>query len=390
MPVINSIAARKEEMTAWRRDLHAHPELGFEEVRTSAIVAEKLASWGIEVHRGLAKTGVVGVLKGRTDGGRTIGLRADMDCLPMQEVNDFAHKSTAPGRMHACGHDGHTTMLLGAAQYLAETRNFDGTVHFIFQPAEEGGGGGDVMVREGLFDRFPCDEVYGLHNWPLLPAGTVGVRPGPMMAAADMFDIRIHGVGGHAAIPQTAKDPVVIAAQLVGALQTLVSRNTNPMDAAVLSITQIHTGSTHNVIPDEAYLNGTVRTFRPEVQAMMVAGIRRIVDGIAAAFDVVIDIDYQYGYPATVNHAEQAETAARVAETVVGEGNVQRDVEPSLGGEDFAYLLNARPGAYLFLGQAGGASGAMIHNPHYDFNDEVLPLGASLLAGLVETQLKAG
>jgi hippurate hydrolase len=246
------------------------------------------------------------------------------------------------------------------------------------------------MVREGLFDRFPCDEVYGLHNWPLLPAGTVGVRPGPMMAAADMFDIRIRGVGGHAAIPQSAKDPVVIAAQLVGALQTLVSRNTNPMDSAVLSITQIHTGSTHNVIPDEAYLNGTVRTFRPEVQEMMVAGIRRIVDGIAAAFDVAIEIDYQYGYPATVNHAEQAETAARVAEAVVGAGNVQRDVEPSLGGEDFAYLLNARPGAYLFLGQAGGASGAMIHNPHYDFNDEVLPLGASLLASLVESQLKAG
>uniref|UniRef100_UPI0037843CEE amidohydrolase n=1 Tax=Inquilinus sp. TaxID=1932117 RepID=UPI0037843CEE len=259
-----------------------------------------------------------------------------------------------------------------------------------FQPAEEGGGGGEVMVQEGLFDRFPCDEVYGLHNWPLLPVGTIGVRPGPMMAAADMFDIRIRGVGGHAAIPQAAKDPVVIAAQLVGALQTLVSRNANPMESAVLSITQIHTGTTHNVIPDEAYLNGTVRTFRPEVQEMIVAGIRRIADGIAAAFDVAIEVDYQYGYPATVNHAEQAETAAQVAETIVGAGNVQRDVEPSMGGEDFAYLLNARPGAYLFLGQARAAGDTMVHNPHYDFNDEVLPLGSSLLATLVESQLKAG
>ena len=388
MPVINSIADRKEEMTAWRRDIHAHPELGFEEVRTSAIVAEKLASWGIEVHRGWAKTGVIGVLKGRTDSGRSIGLRADMDCLPMDEVNDFPHRSTVPGKMHACGHDGHTTMLLGAAQYLAETRNFDGTVHFIFQPAEEGGGGGEVMVKEGLFDKFPCDEVYGLHNWPLMPAGVIGVRPGPMMAAADMFEIKIRGVGGHAAIPQKAKDPVVIAAQLVTALQTLVSRNANPMDAAVLSVTQIHTGTTHNVIPDEASLTGTVRTFRAEVQEMIVAGMRRIIDGIGAAFGVSIVMDYQYGYPATVNHADQAEYAALAAAKIVGDANVQRDVEPSLGGEDFAYLLNARPGAYLFLGQAGGASDAMVHNPHYDFNDEVLPLGASLLATLVEEQLK--
>jgi amidohydrolase len=390
MPVINSIAARQEAMAAWRHDIHAHPETGYEEVRTAALVAEKLESWGIAVHRGIARTGVVGVLKGRTDSGRAIGLRADMDALPMEETNPhLPYRSTVPGKFHGCGHDGHTTMLLGAAQYLAETRNFDGTVHFLFQPAEEGGGGGALMVREGLFDRFPCDEVYALHNWPQLPAGTVGIRTGPMMAAADMFTLTVRGRGGHAAIPHRAADPVVTAAHLVTALQTLVSRNVDPLDSAVLSVTQIHTGSAHNVIPDLAVLTGTVRTFRPEVKTAMVAGLRRIADGIAAAFDCTVALDYQDGYPPTVNPAETAALAAEIAGRIVGPERVRQDIEPSMGAEDFAYLLRERPGAYLFVCQASSPGAPMVHNPHYDFNDEILPVGASILAALAESRLKA-
>jgi amidohydrolase len=388
MPVINSIAAIADDMAAWRHDIHAHPETAYKEVRTSALVAAKLESWGIEVHRGIAETGLVGVLRGRP-GSRSIGLRADMDALPMEEFNDFEYRSQNPGAFHGCGHDGHTTMLLGAARYLAETRNFDGTVHFIFQPAEEGGGGGARMVQEGLFERFPCDEIYALHNWPLLPFGTIGVRPGPVMAATDTFDVRITGRGGHAAIPHKTVDPVVVAAQLITAFQTLVSRSTNPMDSAVLSVTRVVAGSAYNVIPDDAALYGTVRTFRPETRDEMEAGMARICAGVGAAFGATAALKYQRGYPSTVNHEIEAEIAASVAGEIVGDENVRRDVEPSMGGEDFSYMLEKRPGAYLFVGQGGGRHSCMVHNPHYDFRDELLPVGASLLSRLAETRLKA-
>ncbi len=388
MPVLNSIAAMREEMTEWRRDFHAHPELAFEEVRTSDIVAEKLASWGIEVHRGLAKTGVVGVLKGQGDGDGAIGLRADMDALPMTEENDVPHKSTTPGKFHGCGHDGHTTMLLGAAKYLAETRNFAGTVHFIFQPAEEGGGGGNVMVQEGLFDRFPCDEIYGVHNWPSIPAGQIGVRTGPIMAATDTFDIQVRANGGHAAMPHLCTDPVVIASQLVSAFQPLVSRETDPVDSAVLTVTQIKAGSAYNVIPEDASLAGTVRTFRKETQEMIRDGMARICRGFSEAFGADIAFAFNHGYPTTVNHDAETEIAAGVAAQVVGEENVRRDVSPVMGGEDFSYMLNQRPGAYLWVGQSGGPSSCSVHNPRYDFNDAILPIGASFFATMVETRLK--
>ena len=388
MPVINSIAALKDDMTAWRRDIHAHPETAFEEVRTSELVAARLGEWGIEVHRGIARTGVVGVLRAGNGGGRTIGLRADMDALPMTEENDVPYRSRHPGKFHGCGHDGHTTMLLGAAKHLAETRNFDGTVNFIFQPAEEGHGGGRLMVEEGLFERFPCDEVYALHNWPDLPAGQIAVRPGPMMAAADQFDIRIKAKGGHAAMPHLCKDPVVIAAQMIAAFQTLVSRQTDPVDAAVISVTQVHIGSAYNVIAEEAWMAGTVRTFRPETQEMIHTDMARIAQGIGLAFGADVNFEYRAGYPATINHPAQSETAAAVAGLVVGDTNVRRDVQPVMGAEDFSYMLQARPGAYIWVGQAGGASSCFVHNPRYDFNDEILPIGASMFATLVETQLK--
>lgn len=388
MPIINSIAALKDEMTGWRRDIHAHPETAFEEVRTSALVAEKLESWGVEVHRGLGKTGVVGVLRGRGDGGRTIGLRADMDALPMTEENDVPWKSTVPGKFHGCGHDGHTSMLLGAAKYLSETRNFDGIVHFIFQPAEEGAGGGRAMVEEGLFDKFDCDEVYALHNWPELQAGTVGLRPGPIMAAADKFDVTIRARGGHAAMPHKANDPVVIAAQIIQAYQTLVSRQTDPLKSAVITVAQIHAGSTYNVIAEEASLSGTLRSFDPEVREYLTAGMERLAKGIARAFEAEAEFVFHEGYPATVNHDAQTEKAAAVARDVVGADKVSMDAEPSMGAEDFSFMLNARPGAYMFLGQAGGPSACNVHNPRYDFNDEILPIGASLLASLVESGLK--
>jgi len=390
MPVLNSIAAMQDDMTAWRRDFHMHPELGFEEFRTSDIVAEKLASWGIEVTRGIAGTGVVGTLRGDGGGTRSIGLRADMDCLPMEEENDFAHRSRNPGRMHACGHDGHTTMLLGTARYLAETRNFDGTVHFIFQPAEEGLGGGRKMVQEGLFERFPCDEVYGIHNWPLLPAGQIAVRPGPIMAAADQFDLVVTGNGAHGAMPHLGVDPVHIGAQIVVALQGLVSRATDPLDSAVLSVTKFHAGSAYNVIPGEARLAGTVRTFRPETRDRLEQGIGTVARAIATSMGGTAELEYRRGYPATINHAHETERAASVAAEVFGAENVVRDADPTMGAEDFSYMLNARPGAYVWLGQSGGPSGCMVHNPRYDFNDAVLPLGASFFATLVERLMPRG
>jgi len=393
MPIINRIADFHDEMTAWRRDLHAHPETAFEEFRTSGIVAAKLEEWGIEVHRGLGGTGVVGTLRGGNAQGsasgndKVIALRADMDALNMEEQNSFPHASKIPGKMHGCGHDGHTTMLLGAAKYLAETRNFDGTVHFIFQPAEEGKGGADKMIKDGLFDLFPCREVYGMHNWPELPAGTIAVRNGPIMAAADQFDIRVRGNGAHGAMPHHGIDPVVVGAHIVTALQSLVSRNTDPLRSAVVSVTQIHGGSTYNVIPAEVTLSGTVRTFETEVQDRIEAGLRRVASSTAEAFGAVAEIEYRRNYPATVNTVDETGFAADVAAEVVGPGNVVYDPAPSMGAEDFAFMLRERPGSYVWIGQAGGPSGCMVHNPRYDFNDEILPVGASYWAKLVESAL---
>ncbi len=387
MAIINRIAEFHAEMTAWRRDIHRHPETAFEEKRTAEIVAEKLASFGIEVHRGLAGTGVVGTLKGRAANGRAIGLRADMDALHVHEVNGFSHKSVNEGRMHACGHDGHTTMLLGAAKYLAETRNFDGTVHFIFQPAEENEGGGRVMVEEGLFQKFPVESVYGLHNWPGMPVGQFAVRPGPMMAAYDVFEIVVTGKGSHAAMPHQGIDTVVVASQIVNALQTISSRNTNPLDSVVVSVTQIHGGDTWNVIPEQVTLRGTTRSFRVEVQDRIEPSIRRIAEGICSAMGAAMTLRYERRYPPTVNSVNETETAAVVAAEVAGLANVHRDPTPSMGSEDFAFLLQARPGCYIWMGNGSDEGDRRLHSPHYDFNDDALPVGASYWAKLVETIL---
>ncbi|TCZ59701.1 M20 aminoacylase family protein [Roseicella aquatilis] len=390
MPIINRIADFAPEMTEWRQDFHAHPELGFEEHRTSDIVARKLESWGIEVHRGLATTGLVGVLRNGTSG-RSIGLRADMDCLPMQEQTGLPHASTVPGRMHACGHDGHTATLLGAAKYLAETRNFDGTVHFIFQPAEEGGGGGNVMVQEGLFDRFPCDSVYGIHNDPTLPLGEAKVVPGVILAASDRVSITLRGVGGHAARPHVTVDPVLVGAHVLVALQALVARRTDPLDSAVLSITMFHAGSAMNVIPDVAELKGTVRTLLPETRDMMERLIAQVTENTAAAHGATAEVVYTRLYPATVNHEAETARAAQAAAKVLGESRVIRDAPPIMGGEDFSFMLLKRPGAFVMMGQKGPEKGGVpVHHPEYDFNDEMLPVGASYFAALVEQELKRG
>ena len=386
---VERIRGYHAELTQIRRDLHANPELAFEETRTSSLVVEYLKKLGIEVHTGLAKTGVVGVIRGKKSGGRGIGLRADMDCLPLHESNSFDYKSRVQGRMHACGHDGHTTMLLGAARYLAETRNFDGTAYLIFQPAEEGGGGGEVMVKEGLFERFPASEVYALHNWPGLPPGKIAVGAGPMMAATDEVQITVRGKGGHAALPHLAVDPVVATAHVITALQTVASRNVEPVDAIVVSVCAMQTSQlgAYNVIPDSVKLMGTVRTFRPETRTLAEKRIKEIVQGVAAALGASAEIEYRRGYPATVNSAREAEFAARVGERIFGAGGVVRDPDPTMGGEDFSYMLQARPGAYVFLGQGGGPNNCYLHNPGYDFNDEVIPLGAGYLAALVEESM---
>jgi amidohydrolase len=376
------------ELTAFRRDLHAHPELGFEEKRTAQRVAAALRAAGVdEVHEGIGKTGVVGVVHGaRRTGEHAIGLRADMDALPMIEENDFAWRSCARGMMHGCGHDGHTTMLVGAARYLAETRRFDGSAVLIFQPGEEGFAGAKAMIDDGLFDRFPVDAVYAMHNWPSLPAGHVGVNPGPMMAAADRIEIVVHGKGGHGAHPYLAVDPVLVAGHIITATQSIVSRNVSPVDSAVISLCAMKAGDTgaFSVIPREARLVGTVRTFRPDVQDMVEERLARLVDSIAVAFGATASLHYQRTYPATVNSQEHASFAADVAASLVGEDHVVRQMPPSMGAEDFSFMLQVKPGAYLRLGQGGGA---FLHNPRYDFNDEVLPLGAALLAGLVEKSL---
>jgi len=381
------------ELRKVRHDLHAHPELGFEEQRTSDMVANTLSSWGIEVHRGLAKTGIVGVVRGASSAsGRAVGLRADMDCLPLNETGQVPYRSRHEGRMHACGHDGHTTMLLGAARYLQETRHFDGTAYLIFQPAEESGGGGQVMVKEGLFDRFPANEIYALHNWPDLPPGKIAVRPGPMMAATDEIEITVRGKGGHGAMPHLAADPVVAAAHVITALQTIASRSVNPVDAVVVSICSLQSSQTRafNVIPESVRLIGTVRTFKAETRELAEARVREIAASVSQALGADAEIVYRRGYPATVNTAQEAEFAARVGERIFGSDNVIRDAEPTMGGEDFSYMLLARPGAYVWLGQGGGPAGCFLHNSSYDFNDDVIPLGAGYLAALVEESLPIG
>jgi amidohydrolase len=386
--IIEPIAARAAELTAWRRDLHAHPETAFEEHRTAAMVAERLADFGIEVATGLARTGVVGTLHGDGEG-PVIALRADLDALHLDEENDFAHRSTHAGRMHACGHDGHTTMLLAAARYLAQTRKFAGTVHFIFQPAEENEGGGRVMVEEGLFDRFPAEHVFGLHNWPWLPAGEMAVHVGPVMAAADRFDVVIEGKGGHGAMPHQCVDPVVVAAQVITALQTITSRTTSPTDCAVVSVTRLRAGHTYNVIPARVNLSGTTRSFSPEVRQRIEARMGEIVAGICAAHGAVGHLDYRSGYPATVNDAEAARWAVDAARAVVGPQRVHEDLPPSTGAEDFAYLARARPGCYVWLGTGVGPDPPGLHHPRFDFNDDMLAVGASYWARLVERRLRA-
>ena len=386
---VERIRAYHDELKAFRRDLHAHPELAFQESRTSAKVVEYLKKLGVETHTGLAKTGVVGVIKGKANGGKSIGLRADMDCLPMHETGTVPYKSTHAGRMHACGHDGHTTMLLGAARYLAETRNFAGTAYLIFQPAEEGGGGGQVMIQEGLFKKFPASEIYALHNYPTIAPGKIAVRPGPMMAATDEVKITVRGTGGHGAFPHLAVDPVVAAAHIITALQTIASRNVEPVDAVVVSICSMATSQigAFNVIPDEVQLIGTVRSFRPGTRDLAEQKVRLIVSKTAEALGARTDIEYARGYPATVNTAREAEFAQRVGERVFGKSNVITDYDPVMGGEDFSYMLLERPGAYVFLGQGGGPHNCFLHNSNYDFNDEVIPLGAGYLAALVEDAL---
>lgn len=384
MPTLDRIEGFAGELTAIRRDLHAHPEIGFEEVRTSGIVAEKLASWGVEVHRGLGTTGVVGVLKGNGNGSKRIGLRADMDALPMEENTNLKWRSTIPGRFHGCGHDGHTTMLLGTARYLAETRNFDGTVHFIFQPAEEGLGGARAMIKDGLFDKFPCDEIYGLHNAPDMNHGEIAIFPGPGMAAADFFDITITGYGAHGAMPERSKDPVVIAMTLGQAMQTIVSRNVDPLKSAVLSITQIHSGSAYNVIPGDAKLCGTVRTFDEKIRLQIRERMRTLAAGMAAAFDVEIKVDIRDGFSVLINQEEQAKAIEEVARTIVGDDKVFTKSRPKMGSEDFADMLLAVPGAYFWLGQEGSVP---VHNPGYYFDDKALPIGASMFARIIETRL---
>jgi amidohydrolase len=385
MPIINRIADFHADLVAWRHDIHAHPETAFEEHRTAEFVAKRLQEFGIEVHRGLAGTGVVGTLKGTATGERAIALRADMDALHIHEKNGFDHISQNQGKMHACGHDGHTTMLLGAARYLAETRNFAGTVHFVFQPAEENEGGGRVMIEDGLFSKFPVDSVFGMHNWPGLPAGQFAVRTGPMMACSDSFEIIVTGKGAHGAMPHLGVDPIVVAAQIVTGLQTIVSRNTHPLESAVVTVTQFHAGDTWNVIPEEVLLRGTARSFTPEVRDLVESRMQTIAESIAAAYGAKVKYRYMRRYPAVVNSEAETETAAHVLADMVGETNVRRDLLPSMGGEDFAFLLQKKPGTYIWIGN--GENREFLHHPRYDFNDEILPLGATYWARLVETVL---
>ena len=379
------------ELTKIRRDIHAHPELAFQEKRTADIVARELTAYGLEVHRGLAQTGVVGVLrKGSCQ--RAIGLRADMDALPLEEKSQLAHRSTHRGRMHACGHDGHTALLLGAARYLAENQDqidFDGTVYFIFQPAEEAEGGAEIMIADGLFRQFPMDAVYGLHNWPGIPAGEMAIMPGPVMAGTCAFEIKVRGHGCHAAMPNQGVDTLVVTSQLVLALQSVVSRNLHPCESAVVSVTQIHGGEAFNIIPDDAVLRGTIRTFKPEVQTLVEQAIERLCSGIANAFGARIDTHFDLRYPPTVNSTAETALCRQTAEVLLGEDKVRKDELPSMGAEDFAFMLREKPGCYVWLGNGPGTGGCSLHNPHYDFNDDVLIYGISYWVRLVENALAA-
>jgi len=386
MPPIDSIAAYHDEMTAWRRDIHAHPELGFEEQRTSDLVAVKLEEFGIEVTRDIGKTGLVGRLRvGNSP--RAIGLRADMDCLPILEANGFGHRSTDDGKMHACGHDGHTTMLLGAAKYLAQTRNFDGTVHFIFQPAEEGLGGAPAMLADGLFERFPCDVIFGMHNRPGLAVGKFQIRPGAMMAGGAYFDITVTGVGAHGARPEAGIDPVVVGSHIAAAVQTIVSRNVRPIDTAVVSVTKFHAGLAYNVIPDKAVLGGTVRCFSDTTMSLIEERMRRIAENVAAGFGATAELDFRVLFAPLVNHADETQFIADCAAELVGADNVNRASNLVMASEDFSFMLQAVPGAYIQIGNGDGEGACEVHNPGYDFNDGALPFGASLFARLVERRL---
>ena len=395
MNLIDDLVSAAPVIAGIRRDLHAHPELCFQEVRTADVVSAKLTEWGIPIHRGLGTTGVVGIVKAGTSD-RAIGLRADMDALPMQEFNTFAHASTHSGKMHACGHDGHTAMLLAAAQYFASHRNFDGTGYLIFQPAEEGGGGAREMIKEGLFDRFPMDAVFGMHNWPGADVGNFAVSGGPVMASSNEFKITIRGKGGHAAMPHNALDPVPVACQMVQAFQTIISRNKKPIEAGVISVTMIHTGEATNVIPDSCELQGTVRTFTIELLDLIEQRMRDIASHTAAAFGMECAFEFDRNYPPTINSVNEAEFARKVMHSIVGESRVAVQ-EPTMGAEDFSYMLLAKPGCYCFIANGDGAhremghggGPCMLHNPSYDFNDQLIPLGATYWVRLAEAWLKS-
>ena len=387
MPILNRAAELQEEVAGWRRHIHQKPELNFDVFETAAFVTEKLKEFGCdEVVTGIGKTGVVGVIRGSKGDGSTVGLRADMDALPITEVTGKPYASQTPGKMHACGHDGHTAMLLGAAKYLAETRNFAGSVAVIFQPAEEGGGGGNEMVKDGMMDRFGIAKVFGMHNMPGLPVGQFAIRPGPIMAATAEFTITIKGRGGHAAMPHGTIDPIVIASQLVGALQTIASRNTDPVESVVVSVTKFHAGDAYNVIPETAEIAGTVRSLKKDVAKKAEQRIRQLCAGLAAAHDTTIEVDYDANYPVTFNHPDETVFSGDIAAEVAGDAQVQRTIQPVMGGEDFSYMLEARPGAFIFIGNGDSAG---LHHPAYDFNDEVIPHGVSYWVKLAEKALAA-
>mgnify|MGYP001327530875 FL=1 len=386
MPILNSINQMQKEMQEWRRDLHKIPEIGLKEYKTSSYIKEKLKGWDIEFKDGYADTGLIAWVKGsKGDSKKSIGLRADFDALPMSEKNNFDHKSSNEGMMHACGHDGHTSMLLGAVKYLKENNDFDGTVYFIFQPGEEGFGGGEIMINEGLLNDFNIDEVYALHNWPELPLGHFGVSTGPMMAAVDEFDIIVKGKGGHAAIPDLGVDPVIIAAQIINAVQTIISRVTSPIDKALISITKVHAGSAYNVIDDEVFLGGTVRTFKEKTRILIQNKLNDTAKGIAKANGGDVEFIYKPGYPPTINTKDESIFASEVAKNLVGDKNVVTDIEPSMGGEDFSYFLNKKPGSYLYIGQKDENHKAHLHTTKYDFNDNLLPIGVNFWVDLVKS-----
>ncbi|MEM7301954.1 MAG: M20 aminoacylase family protein [Pseudomonadota bacterium] len=388
MPIINRFADFHDEITAWRRDIHENPELQYDVHRTAGVVEEKLKSFGVdEVVTGIGKTGVVGVIKGKNSGsGKVIGLRADMDALPIVEKTDKPYASKTPGKMHACGHDGHTAMLLGAAKYLAETRNFDGTAVVIFQPAEEGGAGGKAMVDDGMMERFGIQEVYGMHNVPGMPIGEFAIRPGPVMAATDEFKVDIEGCGSHAAFPQGSIDPIMVATQMIQAIQTIVSRNVDPLESAVVTVTAMSAGKAYNVIPQTASFHGTVRTLNQDVREMIEKRMKEIVAGIAAAHNAKADVTYTNNYPVTVNHPTQTDFAAEIAKSIAGDSKVDTNRDPVMGAEDFSYMLEARPGAFIFV---GNGDTAMLHHEEYDFNDDAIPVGCSYWSKLVETAMPA-